>query len=214
LEAAEAKYENKNLIDLWSRLSSRSHQTLDLCETLRVSLSTLKLNDLEVRNSIEFWSQVTRFTNAFVNMCDEIKRATATNREQMTPLDTSRILKPVHTCVKGSIQLLRDSPWAYVLANNASAPPQAQWSSNGHLNTSVASRLNGHHRTRGDSGSSSSPYMPTTPLSAALGPAAQATIPSSASGSNSFDRSFQGDVFQRAEFALTMSHSSVLHRRN
>jgi hypothetical protein len=220
-EAAQARLDSRKYIDLWFRLSNRSRQTLQLCEALNSSLIKVKLNDPEIRRSIEFWTKVTRFTNAFVNLCDDVKMATATNREQMAPLDTSSALKPAHKCVRVLIQTLKDSPWAYVLASNPSQPAasgmlpgQSYLQANGHLSSSVATRMNGHHRTRNGSGSSSSPFIPTTPLSAALGPAAQATIPSSSSGSNSFDQSFQGNVFQRAEFALTMQHSAVLHRRN
>ena len=81
-------------------------------------------------------------------------------------------------------------------------------------------------RVRGDSETSLSPYsmgMPQTPLSAALGPAAQATIPAvtqngyagSVPGTppkTSFDTSFRGDVFERAD-TLLRSQSVVGHRR-
>ena len=215
LEASQSKYSNKNLTDLWQRLATRSRQCLDMCEALGLRLSIVKLNDPEVRNSQEFWSHITRYINSFVALVDEIKKATEANKAQLAPLDISRMLKPVHVCVKAATASLRESPWAYVLSH--SSPPhsalttQNQWQNHGHANGQTHGRLNGHHRTRGGSGSgsSSSPYLPTTPLSAALGPAAQATIPSS---STAFDRSFQGDVFQRAESFLNMQQT-MLHRR-
>ena len=221
-----SKYSNKTLTDMWTRLLHRSRHCWDMCEALRTRLSTVKLKDPEVRTSMEFWVHVTRYVNSFISLCDEIKKATETHRAHLTPLDTSRVLKPVHIHVKNATKLLRESPWSHVLTQN-SPPPTAQlqskWHGNPYLNGHFNSRLNGgsgggggsgsggHHRSRGGSGSSSSPYLPTTPLSAALGPAAQATIPSS-TPPTLFDRSFHGDVFQRAESLLSMPQT-MLHRR-
>ena len=49
--------------------------------------------------------------------------------------------------------------------------------------------------------------MPATPLSAALGPAAQATVPSTPASSYG-DSFFRGDVFQRAESLLNMPQAT------
>lgn len=64
-----------------------------------------------------------------------------------------------------------------------------------------------HRRPGGNTGSNESnniispaSYTPATPLSAALGPAAQATVPSTPGNGPGLDRSFHGDVFQRAEY--------------
>lgn len=64
-----------------------------------------------------------------------------------------------------------------------------------------------HRRPGGNKGSNESnnitspaSYTPATPLSAALGPAAQATVPSTPGNGPGLDRSFHGDVFQRAEY--------------
>ena len=57
--------------------------------------------------------------------------------------------------------------------------------------------------------------LPATPLSAALGPAAQATIPSTPNLSSG-EQIFQGNVFQRADTLLNMSQSgnvNFLNRR-
>jgi len=52
-----------------------------------------------------------------------------------------------------------------------------------------------------------SAQLPATPLSAALGPAAQATVPSTP-GSLYGDSFFKGDVFQRADSLLSMQHAA------
>ena len=64
-----------------------------------------------------------------------------------------------------------------------------------------------HRRPAGTKGSNESntiispaSYTPATPLSAALGPAAQATVPSTSSIGQDINRSFQGDFFQRADY--------------
>ena len=68
-----------------------------------------------------------------------------------------------------------------------------------------------HRRTAGTKGSSGSnngvaspasynASIPATPLSAALGPAAQATLSSTSSGPPGLNKSFEGDVFQRADY--------------
>src|SRR5204863_502222 len=54
--------------------------------------------------------------------------------------------------------------------------------------------------------------LPATPLSAALGPAAQATVPSTPASAYS-DRFFAGDVFQRADSLLSMQSAMPLFYR-
>ena len=179
-----------------------------MCEELRSRLSTVKLKDPEIRSSREFWRYVTRFTNSFIALITALKEERNLNRQEMSKVDVQRILKPVHIYVKTATANIRESPWAYIF-DDQSPPPTAistsssNWpSGNGTINGQLtAARTNGYQRKHGNS--ISSPYVPTTPLSAALGPAAQATVPNTARSSN-FDRSFQGDVFQRADSLLTL----------
>ena len=211
LEVARSRYAGKEIQDLWSRLISRGRYCLDMCEALKIRLSTIKLKEPEVRNTKDFWDLCLRFVGAFTKLVDGIQEA---KNLKLVPLEIPRILQPVHKSSKVAINNIKNSPWAYVLKHNS--PPasvQAQWQEHGHNNG--RGLTNGHYRTRGGSGSSSSPYVnsvPATPLSAALGPAAQATVPSTPATSASLDRSFQGDVFQRAESLLNMQHT-MLHRR-
>ena len=213
-ESAMSKFEGKSLSGFWEHLLERSRQCLNKCDALRLRLSTVKLKDPEVRYSMDFWGHVTKYMTSFLTLCGEIKKAKDMNEVQLAPLDSLRLLKSVHLCVKAVTSQLRESPWSFVL--HGDPPPrsmaQPQWQTHNHLHGYSNGRLNGQYHTRDNSGSSSSPYMPTTPLSAALGPAAQATIPSVSSSSTLFDRSFQGDVFQRADSLLSMQ-SSMLQRR-
>ena len=215
-ESSMFRYEGKSLHEFWMHLLERSRQCLDKCDALRLRLSTVKLKDPEVRYSMDFWGHVTKYMTSFLTLCSEIKKAKDTNRAVLAPLDPLRLLKSVHTCVKAVTQHLRESPWAFVLSGGPRPPnilTTPQWHTHNHLTGFLHGRLNGQRHTRDNSGSSSSPYQPTTPLSAALGPAIQATIPSTSSSSTTlFDRSFQGDVFQRADSLLSMQQS-MLHRR-
>src|SRR5699024_2575161 len=54
--------------------------------------------------------------------------------------------------------------------------------------------------------------LPATPLSAALGPAAQATVPSTPASAYS-DKFFEGDVFQRADSLLSMPKQAPFFSR-
>ncbi|KAL9629387.1 MAG: hypothetical protein Q9164_006903, partial [Protoblastenia rupestris] len=78
-----------------------------------------------------------------------------------------------------------------------------------------------HRRTaNGSNGSvtapTTSPFnttVPATPLSAALGPAAQATVPTTpASGGGSMAGMFEGNVFQRADNLLLQGQTLVFRR--
>lgn len=217
-EVAKTRESGKDIQELWFNLISRCRYCQDMCAALKERLSTIKLKEPEARNSAEFWKRCTRYANSFIKLIDGIKEA---KRLQLIPSDIGRILQPVHKSVKTAISSMKNSPWAYALSQNS--PPQpmighSNWQSNGNgpMNGHINGQrfMNSHHRTRGGSGSgsSSSPYInsiPATPLSAALGPAAQATVPSTPATSMSFDASFKGDVFQRADTYLNSHYNDV-----
>ena len=190
--------------ELWSRLISKGRFSYELSESLKVRLLLIKLNDAEVRNSGDFWSLCSTFINTFQKFLMGIKEA-----KQMTliTLELLGTLQPALKLVREAAKYIQASPWQPLF--DASPP-------HGHGRNHSLGQVNGYHRSRGDSGSSSSPYftsVPATPLSAALGPAAQATVPSTPnSGVSGFDRSFQGDVFQRADHMLSMQQT-MIHRR-
>jgi hypothetical protein len=218
LETAQAQYANRAIIDVWSRLIDRCRQCLEACEVLKERLSHVKLNDPEIRYSADFWKCCTRVANSFLTLANLMKEA---KELRLIQSDTQRMVKPLFLSIKQAVNSIKNSPWFQLFMSPSStplqqsiggAPPWPGIASKRSLSKSRYGLANGHHRTRGDSGSGSSPYLPTTPLLAALGVAAQATIPSTPSSSMSaLDRSFQGDVFQRAEACLSMQ--STVHRR-
>lgn len=215
LELARGRKADNDIIDLWSRLITRCRFCLDMCEALKARLSTVKLNDPEIRNSRDFWRLCTGYANSFTKLIDAVWEA---KRLQLIHQDIQRILQPVYKYVKNAVLRFTNSPWSTIMEQ--STPPQqhgvVQWhNNNGIGRVNGYGSANGHHRTRGGSGSSSSPYptsVPATPLSAALGPAAQATIPSTPASAVGFERRGYGDGLQRAEPFLGLQ-GGTMHRR-
>ena len=199
LEVAQSEYAGKEIVSLWSRLISRSRFCMEMCEVLQQRLSTIKVGD---RNNREFWKLCIKFINSFVKLLSGIREAKVLD---LVPLNIIQTLRPVQKSSRHAFLYINSSPWAALLSDSTPAVPS----------------FNGHHRGSG-SGASYSPYMtsvPATPLSAALGPAAQATVPSTPASTVftpasaiSLDRSFQGDVFQRADSLLSMQQT-MLYRR-
>lgn len=212
---------NRKLTDTWQRCIQRARQCLEKCNALGNRLSTVKLNDPALRRSREFWCFITRYIDSWSQFIDILKIAKQLNTIEMARLKVHSLLKPLHDANKAAARAMELSPWAHYSldADQEQQQPTTAISIStdwrGPLNKQLTAPLNGHqHGGHGDSGgSSSSPYMPTTPLSAALGPAAQATIPTSASSTtSSFDRSFRGNVFERAETLLSSQQTSHSRR--
>lgn len=192
LEVAQNGYAGKEIVNLWSRLLSRSRFCLEMCEVLKLRLSTIKLG---ARNDREFWKLCIKFIDSFVRLLSGIREAKVLD---LVPLNIIQTLRPVQKSSRDAFLYINSSPWVTLITDNA--PPMPSF--------------NGHRRGSG-SGPSYSPYMmsvPATPLSAALGPAAQATVPSTPASATSLDRSFQGDVFQRADSLLSMQQTMVYRR--
>ena len=184
----------QNIHNLWTTLISRAKTCIDMCETLKMRLSTIKLNEPDVRNAKDFWRICVRFTNSVVTLMDGIADA---KRLEVVPNDVIQWMRPVLKLARSAFIDINKSPW----------------SSFAYVDDAPSTNGNGYHRARGSSGgSSSSPFsVPATPLSAALGPAAQATVPSTPA-SASLERSFQGDIFQRAD-TLASYQNTMVYRR-
>ncbi len=122
--------------------------------------------------------------------------------------DVQQVLQPVYKAAKEAGKLIDESPWRYL----ADAPSPLGHSS---LHTppppiTESMMQNLYLHEPGSSSSMSTAHtpgsyvnpLPPTPLSAALGPAAQATVPSTPSAYHSGP--FSGNVFERAESLLSM----------
>ena len=122
----------------------------------------------------------------------------------LIPNEILLILRQVQRLVKECGILIETSPWKYL-----AAPQYQQQLAVSSAMMQTGSNLNG---VSGPASATSpaSPYvtpLPATPLSAALGPAVQATVPSMPMTQNTYI--FSGTVFERADSLLSMPARSL-----
>ena len=223
LEASEKRWDTHQL---WKTIINRTHQCGSMSETLKSRLQHVKLHDLELRNTPDFWRLATRFTDAYGNLLASLREA---RQLHLLNPDLRHKIRPVHKSIVEAGTLIQNSPWDRLtkesqpssLINSRAPTPvqsiyqpppiQAQMMPPPIPTPSMAAHQHFQHRRPNGSngsanGSSTSPYnnsVPATPLSAALGPAAQATVPTTpASGGGSMAGVFEGNVFQRADNLL------------
>ena len=208
-EASQRQYTHEKIRELWLTLVNRNRTCLSMSEKLKKRLSVIKLNDPEARNARDFWRLVKEFVDSYSSLLASLREARLLN---LVPTDMRHQVRPVHKSATEAATLITNSPWnrlTFEVEPQTQPPSRAQ-----------TPAPNGYqaHRTRGSGGSnvasSSSPYtpsVPATPLSAALGPAAQATVPATPA-SASLNRSFEGDVFQRADSLINLQNT-IYHRR-
>ena len=151
------------------------------------------------------------------------------------PEDIKQAMKPIQKAVKEASVAITASPWSHLAVRNESAysqqiPPMHPGSrvighgyggSNasslpGPINTSIASISNYTHVGLPPTSSGYVTPVPATPLTAALGAAAQATVPSTPSRAPTpVDQSapltgrFAGNVFERADRLLQQTQRRV-----
>lgn len=211
-ENSQRQFTHEKIRELCLTLVNRNRTCLDMSEKLKKRLSTIKLNDPEARNASDFWRLVKDFVDSYSNLLASLREARLLN---LVPSDMRHQVRPVHKSATEAATLITNSPW-----NRLTFEVEAQTQPPLRAQTPAPNGYQAHqqHRTRGSGGSnaasSSSPYtlsVPATPLSAALGPAAQATVPATPA-SASLNRSFEGDVFQRADSLLNLQNT-MYHRR-
>ena len=219
LEIAEEARESEQICMLWNNLIRRCRVCLDASEALGLRLSNMKVKEPGggMRNQREFWQLCKNFMQSFVDLVTDMRDVRSL---QQFPSDIIIILRPVQKASREAGRLIEASPWSY-LADMASGhppaiygPPLQTQNPQHHPSASAPFLSNGTPLNSMSSGSSPhSVPLPATPLSAALGPAAQATIPSTPASVYS-DKLFAGDVFQRAHSLMSMqSQAPFLYRR-
>ena len=211
-ENSQRQFTDAKVPGLWLTLVNRNRTCLSMSEKLKKRLSTIKLNDPDARNARDFWRLVKDFVDSYSSLLASLREARLLN---LVPSDMRHQVRPVHKFATEAATLITNSPW-----NRLTFEVETQAQPQSRAPTPAPNGYQAHqqHRTRGSGGSnaasSSSPYtpsVPATPLSAALGPAAQATVPATPA-SASLNRSFEGDVFQRADSLLNSQHT-MYHRR-
>lgn len=227
VEVSKRVFTDTRIKDLWASLVSRSRYCMETSEALKYRLSTVTLNDAEARLSPEFWRVAKRFINSYGNLLVSLREARVLN---LVEKEVRFMLRPVHKSTVEAANLMANSPWNRLTSSDTDdSQPSSQIHSRAptpvqtHHPPPISQsqpplptqngQYHAHRRANGSNGSatSSSPYtasVPATPLSAALGPAAQATVPSTPA--SAMDLSFKGDVFQRAEY---LQQTMVRNRR-
>lgn len=208
LDVAQKHNSPRKIIGLWNELVHRSDHCSKTCETLKDRLSNIKLHDPNnARRAKDFWPLCMTFINSVVDLLTGIRAA---KHNELIGNNLLFMLRPLHVCVRETFAEIRDSPWMRLLNNNNTANGDSLAA------TAAAVAANFPGTFRGPPGNTSPLYLPSipaTPLSAALGPAAQATVPSTPVNiSGGLDRSFQGDVFQRADSLLNLQQTMVYRR--
>ena len=226
-EIADEERQSKEIREVWRNLLWRCRACQEVSETLRMRLLNMKVKDTSNhgRSDRSFWQLTKSFTQSFIDLVAEMKEAKLL---RLLAQDIVVILRPVQKASREAVRLIDSSPWAYLAEPGSEplAPPPLI--TNGVLNGYYTESPQSGHIGYSDGFlqqhpahqfnvspqvpsvqmamhgvSPSSVTLPATPLSAALGPAAQATVPStpvSACG----DSFFRGDVFARADAVLGM----------
>ena len=197
LDSAIKQRAPQRIRDLWSTLIANGKSCVEMSDALKKRLSMIRLNDPEARNAPDFWQLVTYFINSYHDLLVSLKEG---RKHQLMPDEVRHWVRPIHALTREAARLIAESPWNSLTTEaDLQAPPLTQ------PQTQIRSE-NGYQQHRAktsggsNAGSSSSPYtpsVPATPLSAALGPAAQATVP--ATPASAIEDSFAGNVWQRAE---------------
>ncbi|GLI77607.1 RAM signaling network component [Penicillium ochrochloron] len=221
LEVAEQSRESDGIQMLWNNLIRRCRFCLEVSEALGMRLSNMKVKEPGggLRNQREFWQLCKTFMQSFVDLVTDLREVRSM---QLLPGDIIIILRPVQKASREAGRLIEASPWSYLAdmapthtPSNLYGPPLQPPHPHTQHHTSVSTSAIGSHSTAYQLAASLSPQsvtVPATPLSAALGPAAQATVPSTPASAYS-DKFFEGDVFQRADSLLSMPNQAPFFAR-
>ncbi|KAI9815022.1 MAG: RAM signaling network component [Pycnora praestabilis] len=192
---------------VWIELNDQCMFAIQTAEALKTRLSTIKLKEPGIRSQKEFWQLCNTFVKAFVDMALGVKLA---KQHDLIPADILQVLRPVQKSIKEVGILIETSPWKYLAANpqtlQSRPPPITHSMIQSGLQYSSSSGSSNVTALASPAMPGSSPYvtpLPATPLSAALGPAAQATVPSTPSShvTNGF---LGGNGIERTDFLPAM----------
>ncbi|KAL1635479.1 RAM signaling network component [Diplodia intermedia] len=220
----------------WMRVLERSTEAHQAATSLNEVLKTIKLRDAEFRNSQRFWELCTAWVKAWSDLAVAVKQL---GQMGQLPEDVKQVMKPVQKAVKEAGGAITASPWSHLAVRNDSSavfPPQSALSMRssdtrhlghgfnglstssmpGPINTAIPLHANYNHSATPSSSMGLVTPVPATPLSAALGAAAQATVPSTpghAPTSTPVDPPmtgrFAGNVFERADRLLQQTQRRI-----
>ncbi|CAK7219273.1 RAM signaling network component [Sporothrix curviconia] len=194
LRAAMGQRAPEQVIRDWRVLLGRCATAIQQTETLKSRLSNIKLKEPGVRWQDAYWSLCVNFFDSWYSFADMVRNDKSAIQ---LPVDTRARLRPLHQCIKDTTRLILRSPWAYTLRQSS-------------MRVGTTSPLSGGGSSVVSGGASvkQAIQLPMTPQSAALGPAVQATVPSTPQ-SASFNNVFSGNIFERATTLISSGGLSM-----
>lgn len=187
LRAAAAQRAPERFIRDWRVLLGRCTAVIQQAETLGSLLSNMKSKGVGASWQDAYWGQCVNFFDAWYSLADSVR---SDKSAIQLPADTKARLRPLHQCIKDTTRLILRSIWAYTLRQT--------------------SMTRGTSNPMGGVGTNEAIQLPMTPQSAALGPAVQATVPSTPQGT-SFNSVSSGHQSERTD-TLSSDGSTAMSR--
>ncbi|KAL8849980.1 MAG: hypothetical protein Q9221_005086 [Calogaya cf. arnoldii] len=188
--------------EAWSKRVRTCSMASELSDAMSKRIQTVRSQDPSSRNERSFWDLCRKYLRTIGELLEDVKAGIT---EGYLKPDCSALVRPIFRSSKEATRELQESPWssAYTGNNTRTTSPAS-------INGSVF----GHSRGRGSSGSNSGMIngaIPATPLSAALGPAAQATVPSTPASGN-LENCFQSKFNEKYD-AYQQVQQTIVYRR-
>ncbi|TLS22974.1 uncharacterized protein PpBr36_06363 [Pyricularia pennisetigena] len=219
---AAIQHRNTRESQMWKALISKCSMTIQQTEKLKTRLSLIKLKEPGIRTQGSFWNDVRDFVDSWAEFGSKVREV---EKPLSLPADTRMRLRPFQKSIQEASNLILRSPWGYWLrpglaTSHQNANGGSIFSPGGAVDPHGPAGLNGdrQYQQNGQYGNPSHNHLhhnphiqlPMTPQSAALGPAAQATVPATPQ-SGSFAAALTGNVFERADALMSQGGPSSIH---
>lgn len=175
------------VISAWRGLISKCETAIKETEMLKSRLSMIKLKDPSIRTDAIFWSLCKSFMDSWAEFGNKLKQTM--DQVSLSGEIKSR-LRPIQISIKETSSLIIASPWGNLFRQAGRF-------------SDVSRHYSPNHYVSSSRSTGTLVQLPMTPQSAALGPAVQATVPSTPQ-SGSFANVFSGNVFERADALISM----------
>ncbi|KAL8758790.1 MAG: hypothetical protein Q9199_001201 [Rusavskia elegans] len=186
----------------WSKRVRTCSMASELSDVMSKRIQAVRCQDPNLRNDKSFWDLCRKYLRTIGELLEDVRGGIT---EGYFKQDILNLVRPIYRSSKEATTELQESPWSSGYTGNSTTTTSP---------ASINSSVFGHSRGRGSSGSNSGAInvgIPSTPLSAALGPAAQATVPSTPASGN-WDKGFQRNFLDRHN-AYQQVQQTMVHRR-
>ncbi|KAI1269571.1 RAM signaling pathway protein [Xylariaceae sp. FL1019] len=178
------------VMNSWNLLIAKCTIAIEATEALKGRLSVIKLKEPGIRTDATFWSRCKHLIESWFEFGNMLKQ---TMKQVKLSGEVKSRLPLIQASIKEANNLIMASPWGVLFKHTG----QFSDSRNTHGPNHYSSNST-HTQIQ----------LPMTPQSAALGPAVQATVPSTPQ-SGSFAKAFAGDVFERADTLISQGGLSM-----